>query len=98
MIAEANVYRERHDTAHALSGFARASRLGGEDDEQALQRTEYELAGEEGRQINPELSLLSTGSFAPVLKTSTFTRWTQGCWVRRICGSTSTPALVSKSW
>jgi len=68
MIAEANVYRERHDTAHALSGFARASRLGGEDDEQALQRTEYELAGEEGRQINPELSLLSTGSFAPVLE------------------------------
>ncbi len=68
MIAEANVYRERHDTAHALSGFARASRLGGEDDEQSLQQTEYELAREEGRQINPELSLLSTGSFAPVLE------------------------------
>jgi len=68
MMAEGNVYRERHDSLHALSSFARARALGGEDDQQSLQRTEYELAEEEGRQINQTLNLSSTGSFTPVLE------------------------------
>lgn len=67
MLANANMYRERHDTVHALSGFARARTQGDENDE-PLERTEYEVAREEGRQITPQLSALTTASFTPVLE------------------------------
>ena len=67
-MAKANLYRARQDTAHALSAFARAGTLAGQDDTDALQSAQYELAGEEGRQINQTLSLSSAASFAPVLE------------------------------
>jgi tetratricopeptide (TPR) repeat protein len=67
-MAEASIYRERQDTVHALSSLARANSLGGQDiSDQALQ-SQYELAGQEGRQINQTLSLLEEASFAPVLE------------------------------
>ena len=52
MVAVANMYRQRQDTLHALSSFAQASSLAGRGDEESLTRTQYELAEQEGRQIN----------------------------------------------
>jgi tetratricopeptide (TPR) repeat protein len=67
-MAEANIYRERQDTVHALYSVARAATLSGQDDNEQALRSEYELGGEEGRQINQKLSLLSQASLAPVLE------------------------------
>ncbi len=68
MMARANLYRQRQDTVNALSAFTRASTLAGPDTRQADERTEYELAGAEGRQINQKFSLYSTASFEPALE------------------------------
>ncbi|MBZ5532921.1 MAG: tetratricopeptide repeat protein [Acidobacteriia bacterium] len=67
-MAEANIYRERQDTIHALTSLARATALRGQDDSQQSLQSEYELAGEEGRQINKTLSLLAQASLEPVLE------------------------------
>jgi tetratricopeptide (TPR) repeat protein len=50
-LAMANVYRERHDDLHALSAFAAAQQLSGENDE-GVQYSLQELAASEGLQIN----------------------------------------------
>jgi tetratricopeptide (TPR) repeat protein len=69
MMAVANMYRQRQETVHALSAFAQASTLAASDtDQEGLTRTEYELAQEEGRQINSTFSLFSDASFAPQLE------------------------------
>lgn len=67
-MAEANIYRGRQDTVHALYTLARANSLRGQDDNEQSLQSQYELAGEEGRQINQKLSLLAGASFAPVLE------------------------------
>jgi tetratricopeptide (TPR) repeat protein len=68
MMAMANLYRERQDTVHALSAFAQAGSLAGQNSNQSVQTAQYELAGEEGRQITHNLSLFSEGSFVPTLE------------------------------
>ena len=68
MMASANLYRQQQDTVHALSAFAQASTVAGQDDKGTAQIAEYELAGEEGRQINQTLSILPEASFAPALE------------------------------
>jgi len=65
MMAWANVYRQRQDTTHALTAFARANSLATETQLDLTQNAQYEVAGEEGRQINQKLSLLTVASFAP---------------------------------
>lgn len=65
MVAVANMYRQRQDTLHALSSFAQASSLAGGGDQESLTRTQYELAEQEGRQINQTFSLFSGGTFTP---------------------------------
>jgi len=67
-MAEANLFRSRQDTVRALYGFARATQLQGLDDDEQTVRTEYALAGEEGRQINQTFSLYSAADVAPVLE------------------------------
>jgi tetratricopeptide (TPR) repeat protein len=68
IMARANLFRQRQDTVSALSAFTRASMLAGPDGQQAGERTELDLAGEEGRQINQKVSLYSTASFEPTLE------------------------------
>jgi tetratricopeptide (TPR) repeat protein len=68
LMAEGTLYRQRQDTIGALSAFAQASTLAGQEDQQAVANVQYEVAGEEGRQINPKLSLFSDASFSPVFE------------------------------
>ena len=64
-MAAANLYRQRQDTVHALSSFAQASSVAGQDDRGAAQTAQYELASQEGRQITQNVSLSPDANFAP---------------------------------
>jgi tetratricopeptide (TPR) repeat protein len=68
MMASANLYRQRQDTVHALSAFAQASSVAGQEDQGTAQVAQYELAGQEGRQINQKLSIFPEASFSPQLE------------------------------
>jgi tetratricopeptide (TPR) repeat protein len=68
MMASANLYRQRQDTVHALSAFAQASTVAGQEDQGTAQTAQYELAGEEGRQINQIVSIFPEASFSPQLE------------------------------
>lgn len=68
LMAEGTLYRQRQDTIHALSAFAQASTVAGQDNQQTVDDAQYEVAAEEGRQINPKVSLFSDASFSPVLE------------------------------
>src|SRR5216684_5495171 len=68
MMAAANVYRQRQDTVHALTAFAQASSVAGEEDHGAAQTAQYEAASQEGRQITQNLSVSPEVSFAPSLE------------------------------
>jgi len=56
-LAQANIYRQQHQTFQAMTAFARANQLGGEDD--AAELAMQQLAGEQGVQINQRISLKS---------------------------------------
>jgi tetratricopeptide (TPR) repeat protein len=68
LVARANLSRQKQDSAGALAALAQAGTLAGGQEAEALQNAQLAVAGEEGRQITPNVSLLSTGSFAPVLE------------------------------
>ena len=68
MMARANLYRQRQDTVHALSSFAQATTVAGQEDRETSRTAEYELASEEGRQITQNVSLSPDASFAPALE------------------------------
>jgi tetratricopeptide (TPR) repeat protein len=68
MMASANLYRQRQDTVHALSSFAQANTVAGEDNQGTAQIAQDDLALEEGRQINQTVSFLPEASFAPALE------------------------------
>ncbi|HSZ64115.1 MAG TPA: tetratricopeptide repeat protein [Terriglobales bacterium] len=70
MMASANLAWQRQDTVHALSAFAEASTVAGEENNnyETAQLAQYQLADEEGRQINRVVSFLPDASFAPVLE------------------------------
>jgi Tfp pilus assembly protein PilF len=69
MMASANLYRQRQDPLHALSAFAQASTVAGEQDHGIAESSQYVAADQEGRQIlNDKLSIVPEGSFAPVLE------------------------------
>lgn len=54
-LAMGNIYSQRHDSLHALSAFAQANQLAAED--KAAERGLIEAAGEEGAQIEPNLTM-----------------------------------------
>ena len=56
-LAQANIYRQQHQQFQAMTAFARANQLGGEDDtaELAMQQ----VAGERGVQVSQRISLKS---------------------------------------
>jgi tetratricopeptide (TPR) repeat protein len=68
MMAEANVYRQRQDTVHALSSFAQASSVAGQENQQTAQTAQDEIAAEEGRQINQNVSFSPEALFTPALE------------------------------
>ena len=68
MMAAANLYRQRQDTVQALSAFAQASTVAGQEDQGIAQTAQYELAGQEGRQITQRVSIFPEASFSPQLE------------------------------
>ncbi|HEX4426835.1 MAG TPA: tetratricopeptide repeat protein [Terriglobales bacterium] len=68
MMASANLYRQRQDTVHALSTFAQASTVAGPENQDITQFAQQELVSEEGRQLNPNISISPQASFAPSLE------------------------------
>lgn len=69
-LALANVYRQRHDDVHALTAFAQANDLAGQDDYIASQAM-LEVAGEQGLPITQKLSVASDFTMAPVFDDAT---------------------------
>jgi tetratricopeptide (TPR) repeat protein len=67
MVAAGNLYRQRQDTVHALSSFAQANTIAGQDN-QVTENVQNQLGLEEGAQINQNVSLLPEASFAPALE------------------------------
>jgi tetratricopeptide (TPR) repeat protein len=69
LVAEANVLRQEHHNADALTAFAQASDAAGED--QTTQEGLLETGGDEGLRVNPRLSLLSDVSVNPIFEDTT---------------------------
>jgi tetratricopeptide (TPR) repeat protein len=68
MMAKANLYRQRQDTVRALSSFAQASTVAGQESLSTSQTAQDELATEEGKQVTQNLSISPEASFAPALE------------------------------
>jgi tetratricopeptide (TPR) repeat protein len=68
MIAAGNLYRQQQNTVQALSSFAQANTVAGQDNQAAALTAQNELAIAEGRQINQTVSILPEASFAPALE------------------------------
>jgi tetratricopeptide (TPR) repeat protein len=68
MMAAANLYRQRQDTVHALSAFARATSVAAQEDQDTATTAQYELASQEGHQITQNVSLAPEVSFSPDLE------------------------------
>jgi len=66
LVAQGNVYRQRGDSYRALSMFARANQL--EPDDPAARNAEFELSGEEGRQITQNVGVGSEFHIAPIFE------------------------------
>lgn len=56
-LAWGNIYSQRHDTLHAISAFARASQMAADDP--TAERGLLQVAGQEGTEVRPGLSLQS---------------------------------------
>ncbi len=68
MMAAANLSRQRQDPLHALSTFAQASTVAGDQDHGVAETLQYSTADEEGRQINDKVSIVPEATFAPELE------------------------------
>ncbi len=69
MMASANVSRQRQDPLHALSAFAQASTVAGQQDHGQAETLQYAAADAEGRQIiNDKVSIVPEAFFAPALE------------------------------
>lgn len=66
MLAEGSIARMRHDMPNAVSAFARANALAPENDNNEVQRSLHEAAGEAGVPVNGKFNVLSDFSVAPV--------------------------------
>jgi tetratricopeptide (TPR) repeat protein len=69
MLAQASIFRQRRQDVSAISAFARAQTVSGEDDTAGRQLEE--LAGQEGLRVNDRISLSSDFSVAPEFEDST---------------------------
>jgi hypothetical protein len=69
LLAEANVYRQQHHDAQALTSFAQASNARGED--QTAEQALLQAGADEGLRVTPILSLLSDFSVEPIFEDTT---------------------------
>ncbi|HEX6803089.1 MAG TPA: tetratricopeptide repeat protein, partial [Terriglobales bacterium] len=69
LLAEANIYRQEHHNAQALTAFAQASDAAGED--QTAQDSLLMAGANEGLRINPTVSLLGEFSVSPIFEDTT---------------------------
>jgi tetratricopeptide (TPR) repeat protein len=69
LLAEANVLRQQHHDAQALTSFAQASNAEGED--QTAEQALLQAGANEGLRITPVLSLLSDFAVEPIFEDST---------------------------
>lgn len=69
LLAQANVFRQEHQGARALTSFAQATNAEGED--QTAQEALMQAGGEEGYPVNPKVSVLSDLTVAPVFEDTT---------------------------
>lgn len=68
MMTAANLYRQRQDSVHALSAFAQADTVADQADRTTTDVAQFSEAEQEGREINPKVSLLPEGNFSPALE------------------------------
>ncbi|HUB17725.1 MAG TPA: tetratricopeptide repeat protein [Acidobacteriaceae bacterium] len=66
LLAEANVYRQEHQSTQALTAFAQASDAAGED--QTAEQNLLQAGGEEGLRLNQRISMLADGSVSPIFE------------------------------
>ncbi|MBV9145090.1 MAG: tetratricopeptide repeat protein [Acidobacteria bacterium] len=71
MLAQGAIYRMRHDMPDAVNAFARANALAPESDNNEVQRSLHEAAGEEGMPVTQRVNVLSDISMAPIFDDST---------------------------
>jgi hypothetical protein len=69
LLAEANVYRQEHQSTQALTAFAQASDAAGED--QTAEQNLLQAGGDEGLRVNPRLSVLSDVAVEPIFEDTT---------------------------
>ena len=69
LLAQANVYRQEHHNAEALTSFAQASNAEGED--QAAELSLMQTGADEGLRITPALSVLSFFTVEPIYEDTT---------------------------
>ncbi len=69
MVARGNMYRQEHNSLGALSAFARANSIAGDDD--LAERQMEDVAGEEGLRLNQKFSALSDLTISPIFDDTT---------------------------
>jgi tetratricopeptide (TPR) repeat protein len=69
LLAKANVFRQKHENAQALTSFAQASNAGGED--QSAQQGMLQAGADEGLRITPSVSALGDFSMQPIFEDTT---------------------------
>jgi tetratricopeptide (TPR) repeat protein len=69
LLGEANVYRQEHKNAEALTAFAQASNAAGDD--QTVERNMLQVGADEGLRVTPSISLLADVSVQPVFEDTT---------------------------
>ena len=69
LLAEANVYRQEHHDAQALTSFAQASNASGED--QTAEQALLQAGADEGFRVTPIVSVLSDFSVEPIFEDPT---------------------------
>ncbi len=69
LLAKANVLRQQHHNAEALTSFARAASAEGED--QTAEQAQLQAGGDEGLRITPIVSVLSDVSIEPIFEDPT---------------------------
>ncbi len=69
LLAEANVFRQEHHNAQALTAFAQASNAAGDD--QSVEQSMLQTGADEGLRVTPNLSLLSDTSVQAIFEDPT---------------------------
>ena len=69
LLAQANVYRQQHQNAQALTEFAQASNAAGDD--QAVEQSMLQAGADEGLRVTPNVSVLADFSVQGIFEDST---------------------------